>query len=73
MSPLTIIQSGGFFAVLTSKLGGPFMKVVVPVAKNVMLSLGLTEADSPRDAEIKKCMTWLVKKYIYVIKELNQK
>ena len=72
MSPLTIIQSGGFLAVLTSKLGGPFMKVV-PVAKNVMLSLVLTEADSPRDAEIKKCMTWLVKKYIYIIKELNQK
>ena len=49
------------------------MKVVVPVAKNVMLSLGLTEADSPRDEEIKKCMTQLVKKYIYIIKELNQK
>ena len=31
-----IVQSGGFSGSLLSKLAGPLMKVVVPLAKNVL-------------------------------------
>ena len=31
-----IIQSGGFLGSLLSKLAGPLMKVVIPLAKNVL-------------------------------------
>ena len=36
------IQSEGFFGKLFSKLAGPFMKVAMPLAKNVLAPLGLT-------------------------------
>ena len=40
----TIIQSGGFLASLLSTLAGPLMKIVVPLAKNVLAPLGITAA-----------------------------
>ena len=52
-----IIQSGGFLGSLLSKLAGPFMKVTVPLAKNILPALGITVAVSAIDAGIqKKCM-----------------
>ena len=41
-----IIQSGGFLGSLLSKLAGPLMKVVIPLAKNVLTPLGITAAAS---------------------------
>ena len=49
-----IIQSGGFLGSLLSKLGGPLMKVAIPLAKNVLAPLGVTAAASAIDAEKKK-------------------
>ena len=48
-----IIQFGGFLGSL-SKLAGPLMKVAIPLAKNVLASLGITVAASGIDAGIKK-------------------
>ena len=39
-----IIQSGGFFSSLLSKIAGPLMKVAAPLAKNVLASLGVAAA-----------------------------
>ena len=47
-----IIQSGGFSGSLLSKLTGLFMKVAVPLAKNVLALLGITAAASAIDAGI---------------------
>ena len=49
-----IIQSGGFLGSLLSKLGGPLMKVAIPLAKNVLAPLGVTAAASAIDAGIQK-------------------
>ena len=49
-----IIQSGGFSGSLLSKLAGPLMKVVIPLAKNVLAPLGITAAASAIDAGIQK-------------------
>ena len=49
-----IIQSGGFLGSLLSKLGGPLMKVAVPLAKNILAPLGITAAASAIDAGIQK-------------------
>ena len=49
-----IIQSGGFLGSLLSKLAGPFMKVTVPSAKNILPALGITAAVSAIDAGIQK-------------------
>ena len=49
-----IIQSGGFLGSLLSKLAGPLMKVVIPLAKNVLAPLGITAAASVIDAGIQK-------------------
>ena len=49
-----VIQSGGFLGSLLSKLAGPLMKVVVPLAKNILASLGITAAASLIDAVIQK-------------------
>ena len=49
-----VIQSGGFLGSLLSKLAGPLMKVVVPLAKNILASLGITAAASAIDAVIQK-------------------
>ena len=35
-----IIQSGEFAGSLLSKLAGPLMKIAIPLAKNVLVSLG---------------------------------
>ena len=44
-----IIQSGGFFGNLLSKLAGPLMKVALSLAKNVSAPLGLAAAMSAID------------------------
>ena len=49
-----IIQSGGFLGSLLSKLAGPLMKVVIPLAKAILASLGITAAAPAIDAEIQK-------------------
>ena len=49
-----IIQSGGFLGKLLSKLAGPLMKVAMPLTKNVLAPLGLTEAMSEIDGSIQK-------------------
>ena len=49
-----IIQSGGFLGKLLSKLAGPLMKVAMPLAKNVLIPLGLTAAMSAIDGSIQK-------------------
>ena len=48
------IQSGGFLGSLLSKLAGPLMKVAIPLAKNLITSLGITAAASAIDAGIQK-------------------
>ena len=45
-----IIQSGGFLGLLWSKL----VKVAIPLAKNVLVPLGITAAASAIDKEIQK-------------------
>ena len=59
-----IIQSGGFFGSLLSKLAGPLMKVAIPFAKTVLASLGITVAASAIDAGIQN-----KKKYYTVLKQ----
>ena len=58
-----IIQSGGFVGSLLSKLAGALMKVVIPLAKNVLAPLGITAAASVIDAGIQK-------KYMVLEKQL---
>ena len=41
-----IIQSGGFLGSLLNKLAGPLMKVAIPLAKHVLVPLGITAAAS---------------------------
>ena len=48
------IQSGGFLGNLLGKLAVPLMKVAVPLAKNVLASLGISAAMSTIDGGIKK-------------------
>ena len=49
-----IIPSEGFLGSLLRKLEGPLMKVTIPLAKNVLASLGITAAASAIDAGIQK-------------------
>ena len=49
-----IIQSGGFFRSLLSKLAGPLIKVEILLAKNVLAPLGITAATLAIDAGIQK-------------------
>ena len=49
-----IIQSGGFLGLLLSKLAGPLMKIAIPLAKNVLVPLGITGAASAIDTGIQK-------------------
>ena len=51
-----LIQSGGFLGKLLSKLAGPLMKVPMPLAKNVLVPLGLTATMSANDGGIPKKM-----------------
>ena len=57
-----LIQSGGLLGKLLSKLVGPLMKVALPLAKNVLAPLGLTDAMSAIDGSIqKKIHSWGIK------------
>ena len=49
-----LIQAGGFLGKLLRKLAGPLMKVAMPLAKNVLASLGLAAAMSAIDGNIQK-------------------
>ena len=49
---LKISQSGGILRSLLSKLAGQLMKVVVPLAKNILAPLGITAPTSAIDAGI---------------------
>ena len=49
-----IIQSGGFLGSLLSKLAGPLMKVVIPLAKNILAPLGIKAATLAIDEGIQK-------------------
>ena len=49
-----MIQSGRFLENLLGKLGGPLMKVAMPLAKNVLAPLGLSAAMSTIDGSIKR-------------------
>ena len=53
---LKMSQSGGFLGNLLSKLASPLMKVAMPLAKNVLVPLGLSAAMSAIDGSIKKKM-----------------
>ena len=44
----------GFLGALLSILAGPLMKVVVPVSKNILASLGITAAASTIDEGIQR-------------------
>ena len=57
-----IIQSVGFLGKLLRKLAGQLMKVAMPLAKNVLVPLGLTAAMSAIDGSIPKR---------YMVRELN--
>ena len=49
-----IIQSGGFLGPLLSKLAATLRKVRIPLAKNVLASLGITAAASAIDVGTQK-------------------
>ena len=49
-----ITQSGRFLGSLLRNLTGPLMKLAIPLAKNVLVSLGITAAASAIDARIQK-------------------
>ena len=53
-----IIQSKRFLGSLLSKLASTLMKVVIPLAKNVLAPIGITAAASAIDAGIQKKNTW---------------
>ena len=58
-----IIQSWGFLGSLLSKIAGPLMKIAIPLAKSLLVPLGITAAASTIDAGIqkKKKNTWFWK------------
>ena len=49
-----IIHSGEFLGSLLSKIVGPLMKVAVPLAKDILALLGITDAASAINAGIQK-------------------
>ena len=49
-----IIQSGGVLGSLLTTLAGPLLKVAIPLAKNVLASLGITAAASAIDVGTQK-------------------
>ena len=53
-----IIQYGRFLGSLLSKLAGPLMKVVIPLAKIFLAPLRITAATSVIDARILKKWFW---------------
>ena len=53
-----IIESGGSLGSLLSNLAGSLMKVAVPLAKNILVPLGIIVAASTIDAETQKKIHW---------------
>ena len=51
-----MIQSGGFLGNLLGTLAAPLMKVAIPLAKNLLVPLGISAAMSAIDGSIKKKM-----------------
>ena len=51
-----IIQSGGISGSLLNKIAGPLMKIAIPLAKNILATLGITAAALAIDAGIQKKM-----------------
>ena len=49
-----IILPGGFLGSLLCRLSGPLMKVPVPLAKHILVPLGITADASAIDAGIQK-------------------
>ena len=49
-----MIQSGQFLGSLLSKLAGQLMKVAVPLAKNILIPLGITAAAPAINAAVQK-------------------
>ena len=49
-----IIQSGRFLGSLLRKLAGPLMKAAIPIAKHILISLGITAAALAIDGAIQK-------------------
>ena len=49
-----IIQFDGFLSSMLPKIAVPLMKVVAPLAKNILAPLGITAAESAIDAGIQK-------------------
>ena len=68
----SIIQSGGFLGSLLSKIASPLMKVVIPLAKNVLVPLGITGAASAINARIQKKNTWFWKYNFNNFKRRNE-
>ena len=66
-----LIQSGGFLGKLLSKLVGPLMKVALPLAKNILAPLGLTDAMSAIDGSIQKKIHGLGVKLIIEQEHMN--
>ena len=66
-----LIQSGGFFGKLISKLAGPLMKVALPLAKNVLAPLGVTVAMSAIGGSIQKKIYGLGVKLIIEQEDMN--
>ena len=60
-----LIKSGGFLGSLLSKLPGPLMKVAIPLAKNVLASLGITAAASAIDAKMNELHNKIVQALEY--------
>ena len=55
-----------FLGSLLSKLKGSLIKVVVPLAKNILAPLGITAAAWAIDAGIQKNNTWFWNEYEYM-------
>ena len=51
-----MIQSGGFLGNLLGTLAAPLMKVAIPLAKDLLVPLGISAAMSAIDGSIKKKM-----------------
>ena len=49
-----MIESGDFLGLLLIKLASPLMKVLIPLAKNILVSLEIAAAASAIDAGIQK-------------------
>ena len=67
-----IIPSRGFLRSLLSKSAGPLMKVAIPLAKNVLASLGITAVASEIDAGIQKKKKWFWNNKINNLKHKNE-